>query len=98
MAFYEKRAGESMAKGDLDAALADYTKAIDMNGSAGFCPHGTRRRLHGKEILHSCDRRLHQGHRGSTRRTPSPMHIEQRRTRNKATPRWLSKITRRPLS
>src|SRR5436190_2615674 len=25
MAFYEKRAGESMHKGDLDAALADYT-------------------------------------------------------------------------
>jgi len=33
-AFYEKRAGESLAKGDLDAALADYTKAIEMNGAS----------------------------------------------------------------
>lgn len=33
-AFYEKRAGESVVKGDLDAALVDYTKAIEMNESA----------------------------------------------------------------
>lgn len=32
--FYEKRANDSRSKGDLDAALADYTKAIEMNGSA----------------------------------------------------------------
>ncbi len=30
--FYEKRADASLAKGDLDAAMIDYTKAIEMNG------------------------------------------------------------------
>lgn len=33
-AFYEKRAGEAVAKGDLDAALVDYTKATEMNETA----------------------------------------------------------------
>lgn len=32
--FYEKRADASSSKGDLDAALIDYTKAIEMNGSS----------------------------------------------------------------
>ena len=32
--FYEKRADASSSKGDLDAALIDYTKAIEINGSA----------------------------------------------------------------
>jgi len=32
--FYEKRADESAAKGDMDAAIADYTKAIELNASA----------------------------------------------------------------
>jgi tetratricopeptide (TPR) repeat protein len=32
--FYEKRADDSVAKGDMDAAMADYTKAIEMNASA----------------------------------------------------------------
>lgn len=32
--FYEKRADESISKGDLDAALVDYTKAIEMNGTS----------------------------------------------------------------
>jgi len=31
--FYEKRADESVAKGDMDAAIADYTKAIELNAS-----------------------------------------------------------------
>ena len=31
--FFEKRADESSSKGDLDAALVDYTKAIEMNGT-----------------------------------------------------------------
>jgi TonB family protein len=30
-AFYEKRAGESVAKGEIDAAVVDYTKALEMN-------------------------------------------------------------------
>jgi TonB family protein len=33
-AFFEKRGGEAVVKGDLDAALLDYTKAIEMNESA----------------------------------------------------------------
>jgi hypothetical protein len=33
-AFYEKRADASFAKGDFDAAAADYTKAIEMNGTS----------------------------------------------------------------
>jgi tetratricopeptide (TPR) repeat protein len=33
-AFYEKRADASLAKGDLDAAVVDYTKAIEMNGTS----------------------------------------------------------------
>lgn len=33
-AFYETRAKENVAKGDLDAALVDFTKAVEMNGSA----------------------------------------------------------------
>ena len=32
--FYEKRAVEAVAKGDLDAALVDYTKATEMNETA----------------------------------------------------------------
>ncbi len=32
--FYVKRADDNVSKGDLDAALADYSKAIQMNGSA----------------------------------------------------------------
>lgn len=31
--FYEKRADASVAKGDLDAAIVDYTKAIELNAS-----------------------------------------------------------------
>lgn len=34
LAFYEKRAAESLGKGDLDAALADYTKAVESDGSS----------------------------------------------------------------
>src|SRR5580765_2318691 len=32
--FYEKRANASFAKGDTDAALTDYSKAIEMNSSS----------------------------------------------------------------
>ena len=31
--FYEKRADASVAKGDTDAAMMDYTKAVELNGS-----------------------------------------------------------------
>ncbi|MEO7540001.1 MAG: TonB family protein [Pyrinomonadaceae bacterium] len=34
LAAYEKRASDSAAKGDMDAAIIDYTKAIDMNPTA----------------------------------------------------------------
>jgi TonB family protein len=33
-AFYEKRAEAGLAKGDLDAAIADYSKAIEMNADS----------------------------------------------------------------
>jgi len=33
-AFYEKRAGETVARGEVDAAIVDYTKAIEMNPAA----------------------------------------------------------------
>jgi TonB family protein len=32
--YFEKRADDSVTKGDLDAAIADYTKAIELNASA----------------------------------------------------------------
>lgn len=49
--FYQKRAQDSVAKGDVDSALADFTKAIEMNPKANDAYWGRAGLYLAKEVL-----------------------------------------------
>lgn len=57
LAFFMKRAQDGVDKGDLDAALLDYTKAVDMDGSSVAALMGRGRTLMAKKayMLASAD-------------------------------------------